>query len=133
MLLLLTASGCSPTKPFFGSWIAHRSVNRPPAMSRGAYDTASELTVKITPDGFTMVDAGEEKTGTVEYTHGIAYLHVTTIMGQLMDRQDEQTQRRNVPIRLTPQPDGTLIYYDPAGFDQNGLVLKRDTSPAANS
>jgi hypothetical protein len=50
-----------------------------------------------------------------------------------MDRQDDETQKRNKPIRVTPLPDGTIRYFDPGGFDKTGLIMKRTPLAGADS
>jgi hypothetical protein len=123
--------GCGPSHSFqyVGQWEAHRELPKQAGVDPEIAYQASRVVLTIKSDGtFDLVDAGYPHGGNFEVDGDHAVLTITSVMGQPMDRQDAATQAQNKPIRLTPEPDGkTLRYFDPGGFDQTGLIMKRVT------
>ena len=119
--------GCgSPnTFPYNGTWIGHRKVNRGQGIDPQAADEVSRLSLTLKNGGaFTMFDAGMKKEGDYGVDGDHVVLNVKTIADQPISRQDPETQKRNVPIMVTPMGD-KLKYFDAGGFDRDGLVLER--------
>jgi hypothetical protein len=125
--LAMFGAGCSPTHtfPYSGSWLGHRKLTPLPGTDPHVVDEVSRLFLTLKPDGtFTMSDAGMSKEGSYEIEDGHAVLKVDMIADRPMSHQDEETQKRNVPIIVTPVA-GKLKFYDPDGFDREGLLLQR--------
>jgi hypothetical protein len=92
----------------------------------------SQVKLIIQPEGkFTLEDAGMPKSGTFESQPKGGLLHVDTIMGRGIESEPEDVRRRNVPIQLKLQPDGSLTYFDPAGFDPQPLELEKQADKDA--
>jgi len=122
-------AGCGPTNSFNyqGAWIGHRKLTPIPGTDPHVVEEAATVRVTILPGGhFTMTDSGMGKEGDFRLEDGHGVLRVTSILGRPISREPQDVQDRNVPITLTPSA-GALKYFDPKGFDKDGLVLERLT------
>jgi hypothetical protein len=130
-LLLLFWMPCSHghTFEYDGKWEARRILDARPGADPEIVLQASRVILTIKPNGtFDLTDAGFSHSGTYSVEGDHAILTITTVLGQPMSRQAPDVQARNKPIRIMPLHDGTLRFYDPGGFDQTGLIMKRDTA-----
>lgn len=88
-------------------------------------DQVSQFKLSIQPDGtFTAEDAGLPESGSWQVVKDHAEFSVQKVMGQPVDGANNKPL-----ITVTPQPDGTLLWKDPAGFDPDGLTLHKSQQP----
>lgn len=131
----LALGGCGGNSyTYVGFWLGHRKLTPKPGTDPHVIEEASRLALTIKDDGtFTMYDAGMKKDGRFDVEGGKGVLNVERLMDQPMGRQAPDIQARNVPITLTPIDKNSLKYFDPTGYDADGLVLERQTPDAKPS
>ena len=117
--------GSAHTFPYVGTWLGHRKLTPLPGTDPHVVDEVSRLSLTLKNEGtFTMFDAGEKKEGEYSFEGDHVVLNVKTILDRPISRQDAETQKRNVPITVTPMGQ-KLKYFDAGGIDPQGLVLER--------
>ncbi len=125
--LLLAA--CSGPK-LDGRWVGDRELRTPPGGDPLVASTLGKLILEFEPgDRFELRDSGLPKAGKVRYAGEKAYLRVDTFFGKPIETQGDEVAARNAEIELTPQKDGSLLYYDPKGYDGKSVVLRRESQP----
>lgn len=128
MLVVFATFACNGDHSYAynGSWLGHRTLTPKPGTDQNVVDEVSRVMVTFRDDGtFTMSDAGIKKDGRFDLAGGHAVLNVEKILDKPISRESEDVQKRNVPVTVTPIDANTVKFFDPAGFDADGLVLTR--------
>jgi len=126
--LCFFALGCGSGNQFNfqGNWLGHRQVNAQPGANSALLNTVSEVKLSIKDNGtFTLVDAGIPKNGDFHQDGDKGSLVITSIMNEPISQQPADVQASNVSINLTPQKNGSILLFDPKGFDSAGITLSR--------
>ena len=127
--------GCRTGPSFEGKWSGERAIQGQPGADPAVLKTLSKLEIEFRSDGrFQMTDAGMGKSGSYRYGDlagkPAAFLRVDSILGRPLSEQPESVQRSHEKeAEAVLQPDGTLAYHDPAGFDRETIFLHRASQP----
>lgn len=125
MFVVLVALSClqGPRFSYNGSWEGHRKL--PPGPNLYADNTIGTVTLKITDNRFQLTSEGVPTSGTMGSTGDHVVLHRDTVMGLPMSHAGPNGALAYPDIRVTPQPDGTLLFDDPKAIDGKPLKLSR--------
>lgn len=120
-------SGCSnDAQKWYGRWegdLGRVSSDIPDDPKKR---TINLVRIDIKADGtFEMLESGFDKSGTHKLGSEKAFLRVKTLLGRSVESLGPGTQAANQDLILTWQEDGTVLYKDPAGFDEAPVVLRR--------
>ena len=120
--------GCSGTASWEGSWHGRRELSGIKEITP-ASRTLGEVRLNINPrQQFTLVDASMPKAGTYRIKDGVLLLQVEEVAGRPLAASGDL--KLNPEIALERQPDGSLLFKDPAAFDKKPIRLVRETQPA---
>lgn len=126
-LLFVVARSCVGAASFNydGHWKGNRNLVSPDANPYILHTVgAVELTIK--DNRFDLIEKGIPSSGPVEYLGNHIELHTDSIMLRGIDRASPEVVKDHPDVTVTPQPDGTLLYDNPAAVDHKPLKLIRE-------
>jgi hypothetical protein len=123
-LLSLACSGSSFN--FEGKWSGKRSLPNNEKGENPILNTIAKVDLDLKPSGrFTLLEGGIPKEGTYRTEAKKAFLKVDTFMDRPIEDQGKVAVDMNKEIELVAQPDGSLLFNDPAGLDPQIVRLER--------
>jgi hypothetical protein len=127
LLALGLLSGCqSSSKKWYGTWVGELDRADPSMPDNDVKRTVNSIRIEIKPDGtFTMLESGFDKEGTHRLGSRQAFLTVTRMLGRPIEQLGAEAERLNQDLVLTWEPNGTVSFTDPRGFDGGTVVLRR--------
>ncbi|MBX3118809.1 MAG: hypothetical protein KF784_07060 [Fimbriimonadaceae bacterium] len=130
LAILLASCGGGVTFDYVGTWEGMRKIEAKPGQDQLIINSLAMIKVQVNTDGtFDMFEGGLKKSGTVYFGSDQATLRVTRIMNQTLREYFPGGVDKYIDIALIPQPDGTVKYIDPNGFETDPVILKRDAKP----
>lgn len=86
-----------------------------------------ELHMKGNGD-FELIEAGIPFEGPWRAKGNNAYLRIRSVLRQPIE-QSGYSKLGETEIELTAKPDGSIDFFDPAGYDRKSINLKRQPKP----
>ena len=123
----LAGAGCgSSLSPYVGTWRGARTIPNRDQVPEAIRNTLERITVEVRTDGtFRLEDAGIVSEGDARPDPQRLLLIVKTRLDMPVERTGFGKSETNQPIELRKQPDGSLLFFDPAGFDARPIPLRK--------
>jgi hypothetical protein len=124
-LLALSCSGGNDK--WFGTWEGTMHRADPSTPDDDVKRTVNYLKITILPDGtFHMLESGLNKSGTHNLGSDKAFLTVKRVLDRPI-QSGTGTDRENQDLVLEWQEDGSVLWHDPRGFDDDPVRLSLKT------
>jgi hypothetical protein len=127
----LAVVGCGRTFDYTGQWSGKRDIPLKPGDNEVILNTIAKVELTMHPNGrFDLLEGGIPKDGTYRTDGMKAHLKVERFMQRPIEEQGETAVKMNQEILLEAQSDGSLVFTDPAGFQQESVRLIRKSEAA---
>jgi hypothetical protein len=105
------------TFDYEGEWMGNRKLDRPDLDEVMRY-TLGRVTLSVKDRHFELSSAGVPTAGKIDFTPDHAELTIDTTF-------ERPAERQHPKIKLTPQPDGSVVLDDPESIDSKPVKLVR--------
>ena len=123
---LPAATGCN-SKPKFiydGSWHGNRNLTLPDT-DRYTATTIGDVSLSVKETRYELSEMGIATAGNVVYKGDHVELQPTELMERPLNRQSPDAARAHPDIKITPQPDGSILFDNPAAVDGKPVGLNK--------
>lgn len=122
--------GCGPRHDWAGQWRGNYNLQVQPGEDPNIARMVGEVRLTLKADStFELTEGGMPKRGSFRVSGDKAYLKIREYMGQPIDRLGVSAKQMNEEIRVTWRGDNSVDFFDPAGFFDVPIILKRHEQP----
>jgi hypothetical protein len=126
-LLMLSVSGCDNRFAWAGEWHGERQLPHSVESDTYMLNTARSIRLEIASEMTARVqDAGITMDGYVRGGSESAEFYVQNLLGRPVETVPTFNRQ---PIRLEVVSEDEITYFNPNGFDQGPIVLRRQSKP----
>ena len=122
-------ASCGSSFNFEGHWIGFRDQKLEPGQRAEILRTLTKIDLTLKPTGqFELLNAGLPFEGPWRQYGGKAYLKIESVLNRPIE-ESGYAKAGEKEIELTPKPDGSIDFFDPGGYDEKPINLKREPKP----